>query len=231
MIGRFDRESRVEMTAVARTLCATLALASTATAMTHGWDCVSCKGHSMLAANFGTWNPQYSLADPWWVNAIADGYAAIILNNFWKQGPGSYNGTGDDSKVAIARALKKRNPKLKVLFYQPADRLGDTAYVISALQAHPEWWLRDDNGNLIPFGSAAGSCPPRCRPQIDTSVVGAQDFFANLSVSLFHQRAEAEKLLDGVMVDGTSWSGASRYGPNVSDARYEKLFNGKVRIT
>ena len=109
-------------------------------------------------------------------------------------------------------------------FYQPADRLGDTEYVLSALESHPEWWLRDDNGNLIPFGGKG------TRKQIDTSVVGAQDFFANLSVSLFHQHDEAVRLLDGVMVDGTSWTGKSRYGPNVSDARYLKLFQGKMQM-
>lgn len=106
---------------------------------------------------------------------------------------------------------------------------------MDALISHPEWWLRDDAGNLIPFGGKrvcrpdepAGICP---RAQIDTSVAAAQDFFANLSVSLFHEQGEAARLLDGVMVDGTSWSGPSRYGPNVSAARYEKLFAGKMTM-
>ena len=86
-----------------------------AVAMTHGWDCISCKSNSMLVANFGTWRRDITMEDPWWITTIAESYNAIILNNFWKQGPGSYNGTGDDSKVLIARALKAKNPKLKVL--------------------------------------------------------------------------------------------------------------------
>ena len=61
-------------------------------------------------------------------------------------------------------------------------------------------------------------------------MVAAQDFFANLSISLFHNRSEAVELLDGVMVDGTSWSGPSRLGPNVSAARYERLFDGKMAM-
>ena len=60
--------------------------------------------------------------------------------------------------------------------------------------------------------------------------MGAQDAFANLSISLFHDRAEAGRVLDGVMVDGTSYTGASRFGPNVSDARYARLFAGKMRM-
>ena len=194
-------------------------------AMTHGWDCVSCPTNSMLAANFGTWRKDINLTDPWWINTTADSHAAVILNNFWKQGPGSYNGTGEDSKVTIARLLKARNPRIKVLFYQPADRLGDTQYVLDALESHPEWWLRDDYGNIIPFGGAGST-----RKQIDTSVPGAQDFFANLSVSLFHSANDAKALLDGVMVDGTSWTGAARYGPNVSATRYAALFDGKMAM-
>ena len=74
----------------------------------------------------------------------------------------------------------------------------------------------------MPFGNGG--------KQIDTSVEGAQDFFANLSVSLFHNHEEAVRLLDGVMVDGTSWTGPGRYGPNVSAARYETLFAGKMKM-
>ena len=76
----------------------------------------------------------------------------------------------------------------------------------------------------------ATSCPGNGGKQIDTSVEGAQNFFANLSVSLFHNREEAVRLLDGVMVDGTSWTGPGRYGPNVSAARYETLFAGKMKM-
>ena len=68
------------------------------------------------------------------------------------------------------------------------------------------------------------------RPQIDTSVVAAQDVFAHLSISLFHDRTEAGHLLDGVMVDSTSFTGASFYGPNISAARYETMFAGKMRM-
>ena len=53
-----------------------------------------------------------------------------------------YNGTGVDSKIMIARLLKARNPNIKLLFYQPADRFGDTPYVQDYVQAHPEMWLR-----------------------------------------------------------------------------------------
>jgi hypothetical protein len=185
----------------------------------------------VLVSDVGTWRKDFTLEDPWWIDTLADSHAAVFLNNFWKQGTGSYNGTGTDSKVAVARLLKKRNPKLKVLFYQAADRVGDTEYVMNTLMAHPDWWLRDDNGNLIPFGQKVpypGS--PEGRPQIDPTVVAAQDWYSTLSVKLFHNHSECIELLDGIMVDGSSWSGASRYGPNVSEARYAKIFAGKMEM-
>ena len=205
------------------TLPTLLALSCTFTvrAISHGWDCISCPSNSMLVGNFGTYREDFSLSDPWWINTIADAYHTVLLNNFWNF---QYNGTGEDSKISVAKALKAHNPKLKVAFYQPADRLGDTPFVMDVFNAHPEWWLRDDFGNLVPFGGSGS------RPQVDPSVVAAQDFFANLSISLFHDREDAKQYLDAVFVDGTSWTGAQRYGPNVSDARYEKLFEGKMAM-
>ena len=111
------------------TTAATTAGAATAAAppppqtLVHGWDCISCKTNSMLVSNVGTWRRDFTLDDPWWINTLADSHAAVFLNTFWDK---SYNGTGDDSKVKVARALKKRNPKVKTFLYQPADRLGDT---------------------------------------------------------------------------------------------------------
>ena len=54
-----------------------------------------------------------------------------------RQSHRTYNGTGTDNKVVVARALKAHNPNVKVYFYQPADRLGDTVYVQNVLKSHP----------------------------------------------------------------------------------------------
>jgi hypothetical protein len=192
-------------------------LITMSSALTHGWDCVSCKSNSMLAANFGTFRTDINLQDPWWIETVASSHAAVLLNNFWTR---SYNGTGDDSKVVVARALKKSNPELNVYFYQPADRLGDTPFIQNVLKAHPEWWLRDDNGIEILFGGSMH--------QIDPSVVAAQDYFANLSISLFHDHAEAVSLLDGVFVDGVGYRNPDPV--NISQARYEKIFAGQMAM-
>ena len=171
----------------------------------------------MLVSNVGTWRTDLTLEDPWWVSTLADSHAAVFLNSFWDL---EYNGTGEDHRVTVARALKARNSRVQTWVYQPADRLGDTAFVQAALDAHPEWWLRDDAGNPIPFAGGG-------RKQIDPSVAGARAFFANLSVSLFHDRAEAERLLDGVFVDG---AGGPRQPPNVSAARYARIQQGAQQM-
>ena len=198
-------------------------VAASVRSLTHGWDCISCKTNSMLAGNFASMRPDFNLTEPWWIDTIADAYAAVMLNNFGRNIAPAYNGSGVDTKIMVARALKKRNPKVEVWFYQPADRLGDTPFVQEALNAHPEWWLRDDNGNIMPFGGATSELK-----QIDSSVVGAQDYFANLSVSLFHDRAEAAALLDGVFVDGVSFRNPNP--TNISGDRYASLFAGQMTM-
>ena len=55
------------------------------TAITHGWDCISCDTNTMVVSNFGTWRTDLNLSDPWWVKVTADSHAAIILNNWWNR--------------------------------------------------------------------------------------------------------------------------------------------------
>eukprot|EP00041_Stephanoeca_diplocostata_P027529 m.759202 g.759202 ORF g.759202 m.759202 type:complete len:248 (+) comp23194_c0_seq30:95-838(+) len=45
-----------------------------------------------------------------------------------------------------ARTLRKLNPKVKLLLYENAD-FGVIGVGTDQIQQHPEWWLRDDNGN------------------------------------------------------------------------------------
>jgi hypothetical protein len=90
-------------------------------------------------------------------------------------------------------------------------------------------WLRDDYGNLIPFRSGPNPLNESLPyAQVDPSVAAAQDFFANLSISLFHNRTEAAQLLDGVFVDGVSWAGPTSL-PNVSAARCVRRWLGSCR--
>ena len=108
----------------------------------HGWDCIACDTNSMLAANFGSNRPSsvFNLTDPWWAETVASRYAALAMSNFFDGG--SYNGSGTNPMVDVARALKKFNPKMKVLVYVAPDRGLLTPFGQRTIQAHPEWWLR-----------------------------------------------------------------------------------------
>jgi hypothetical protein len=93
--------------------------------------------------------------------------------------------------------------------------------VQKVLNANPKWWLRDDSGNPIPFSGSVAKHSAMYR--IDPSVPAARAFFANLSISLFHDRSEAVQLCDGVFVDGV---GGPPHFPNVSDARFAAMVAG-----
>ena len=183
-------------------------------AFTHGWDCVACPSNSMLIAQFGTHREDFnfSLDNDWWINEIADNYYGVMLGNFYAR---VYNGTGEDSKVTVARKLKERNPNFKAMFYQPVDRFGDTPWITDYVAQHPEMWLYDDYGNMV-----------GTRPQADHTVVEAQDYIANLTIANFPSRAEAKAIISGVLVDGVDWNPAKF--PNISKARLEKMFDGMM---
>jgi hypothetical protein len=76
----------------------------------------------------------FNLTDPWWAEAVASRYAALALSDFF--GGGTYNGSGTNPVVDVARALKKANPKMKVLVYVAADRGLLTPFGQRAIQAH-----------------------------------------------------------------------------------------------
>ena len=149
--------------------------------LTHGWDCITCETNSMLAGDFGHnayTSTMFNLSDTWWIDTIAKSYAAVTLN-IWL-GSEAYNGTGEIGLVTVARALKAANPKIKVLFYQNTAIVAPNQYVQNQLVAHPEWWRRDDYGNIL-YWRAPTLQQPHGFPFIDLSVPDAQVFFYNLT--------------------------------------------------
>eukprot|EP00051_Salpingoeca_urceolata_P034408 m.24985 g.24985 ORF g.24985 m.24985 type:complete len:437 (-) comp7692_c0_seq2:233-1543(-) len=184
--------------------------------LTHGWDCILCETNSMLAGNFGTSNPAFSLDDPWWLHQVAR-YHAVALNAFYDDR--HWNGTGPYDTIAVARALKQVNPKMKVLWYQSCDRGDLSPFGQATIKAHPEWWLRDDYGNPIWFGGKTGT------PTIDLTVPSAQDWIIQWPESHFNStiKHELAELVDGMFYDGC---GLSDYH-NMSDSRLIALQKGR----
>ena len=56
----------------------------------------------------------------------------------------------EDGIYRTAAQLKAINPAIKTTFYWHTGQAGIACYNASAtFNAHPEWWLRDDNGDVV----------------------------------------------------------------------------------
>ena len=223
---------------------------------THGWDCIACPGNSMLSANLGTNdNDRFNITSPWWLEELATRYAHIQMSPFL--GANFYNGTvctpaclamgingctcGEHPMKVMARLLKGYNPKMKVQLYQAVDRGDLSPWGSRQLQAHPDWWMRDDNGHIM-FMNDAWKCPPdlnmskingtqQCHPLMDWSNEEYRAWFRAFPLSMFGDDAAA--LFDGLMVDGSGyfpgvpWMVASG---NISITRYQQLFVAQIEL-
>ena len=175
----------------------------------------------MLSANFGTKSAMFNLSDPWWIPVVANAYAHVQLGDF--EGSQQYNGSGGTyTPVLVAAALKSVNPRIKTQLYAASDR-GDLSPLGTAqINAHPEWWLRDDFGNVIWFREPSQGQPGH--PVLDPSVPGVRHWFLNFRLDYFGARAAA--LFDGMLIDAGGYSARA----NISDARNRALFAAKVSM-
>lgn len=128
-------------------------------AFEHGWESVlgSSTSGSMLAGNFGTSRADWKGNDSWVLDTIASSYGVVMLNGVWRS-----TLEASDSRIPWLAELKKRNPSIKTLLYQPVDRAGDTDMILDQLKAHPEWWLRTDDvhgATVVPWGGRPGGHP------------------------------------------------------------------------
>ena len=191
--------------------------------MVHNWDCITCKTNSMLAGNFGHVNSLiFNMSDTWWIDTVASSYAAVALNDF--VGSRTYNGTGENGVVTVARALKKANPNIKLLWYQAASWVNFNPFISNQLLAKPDWWMKDDYGNIIWARKPSQGIPGH--PIVDLTVPAAQEWFANVPLSYFQSKEDAKELCDGIFVDGVDFRD---FSPNISDARYREIFAGKMK--
>ena len=74
-------------------------------------------------------------------------YKIIVISGFNQFR--DYNSTPRDEwpEAKASRQIKKLNPDIKILLYEATD-FGLSGWGPMVLQAHPEWWLKDDNGKV-----------------------------------------------------------------------------------
>lgn len=174
----------------------------------HGWDCISCKGNSMLAGNWAINNPNFNDTDLWWAHTIADSYAAYAAN---------YNQGEPNITVGHARIMKQINPKFKFLVYQNSELGPMTKEADARIAANPEWWARTDAG--VPIKTSQGY-------SLNHSVPAVRDFYNHYPLEVFG--ADAKELLDGMFNDGMGYNPQRFAG--VSLERHDAWFEGKMKM-
>jgi hypothetical protein len=190
-----------------KVLVLVLALGAVNAGWNHGWESVS----EMTFADFG-----YTLLTDGQAKFAASKYRVISLEKC----------TGQAQKVLTekgiyqtARQLKKIDPTVKVIYYLATDLGGLRCYAANATFAkHKEWWLKDDNGNYLPY------------PSLDWTVPAARDWWANLPLlgdgDGTFEGIPTSELIDGVLADGATFVRA----PNISIERREELTDAKFKM-
>ena len=199
---------------------------------------------------------RFNLSSPWWIETMARRYAHVQLSAFLgaevyngtactpaccAQGPPCYSCTcGEFPLVELARRLKAVNPRFKVMLYQAADRGDLTPFGSRMIQAHPEWWLRDDHGNVV-YMNEAWRCLPngtvtpdaQCHPVLDWTNADVRAWFRNFPIQLFNGTQQAAALFDGLMVDAGGYYPEIPWfvgGGNISLQRYQQLFSAEMQM-
>jgi hypothetical protein len=172
----------------------------------------------MLSANFGSASRYFNFSDPWWVETVATSYAQVMLSDFFDSG--GYNATGAEcALVTVARALKKVNPKIKVLIYVAAEVVAGRPDAHKVIMNHSDWWLRDDNGTVVKG------------PWVNFSVPSFQDWFSDYVPGWYGD--EAAQLFDGLFVDAGGYQPAMYHRNNVfvkEPSKYNELFLAKMAM-
>jgi len=181
---------------------------STVSLPSHGWDCVSCKNNSMLAGNWAINSPNFNMTDLWWAHTIVSSYAALAIN---------LDNHNTSVSVEQAKILKSINPNFKFLIYENAELGPLTKDAAVTINAHPEWWCRDDDGNVLK--SSQG-------PFLNHSVREVRNWVNGYPLEVFGN--DSKNLLDGVFYDGMDYNPHQFANTNID--RHDAWFAAKMML-
>lgn len=183
-------------------------LAAAAAPWTHGWG-------TALEAQFVDYG--YSVLTAEQAANVAAHYQVVSLEKCTGPGPTEPN------VWATAAQLKAIKPALKVLFYWDTDQSALTCYAQhAAYMARPDFWLRDDAGQLT-FNSSDGV------PHMDYTSAAARAWWVSVPLNGTDGTQPAARLVDGVLADGTGsrCPSSSDGGAGLSPARCAALIAAK----
>ena len=132
----------------------------------------------------------------------------------------------EEGIYSTAAQLKGLNKDIKVAFYWHTGQAGISCYwAQKEFEAHQEWWLRDDYGNLV---GHKDSTHPAGQPRIDWTIEAAADWWVSVPLRGYNgtSAAQAAQLIDGVLADGAGFESI----PNISAARLQTLFHAKLSM-
>jgi hypothetical protein len=124
-------------------------------------------GHSWDTAGAAWWGDfGYSLLTQPQAEFIANNYFLASLEKCMGRGQGLPTEQGI---MQTARQLKNINPNVKTTFYWHTGQAGIACYANNAtFMSHPEWFLRDDNGNVVGHKVRIDSKPRQRQRQSET---------------------------------------------------------------
>ena len=174
----------------------------------HGWDCIACQNNTMLAGNWAINSPYFNNSDVWWAHRIVSSYAAVAVN---------LNNQDTSITVEQAKILKTINPNFKFLIYENSELGPLTQEADGVINAHPEWWCRDDAGNVLKTKQG---------PFLNHSIPDVRTWLNSYPMHVFGNDSKA--LLDGVFYDGMGYNPMSL--PNTNIDRHDAWFRGKMLL-
>ena len=89
------------------------------------------------------------------------------------------------------------------------------------LKAHPDWWLRDDYGNVLTHG-VNGLI-------LDPTVPEAREWWMSIPFVGLTNTSDQAYLIDGILADGVEWR-PGVLGPNISESRYTTIYQAKMTM-
>jgi hypothetical protein len=112
--------------------------------------------------------------------------------------------------------IKKQDPSTKVIFYWATDQAGLNCYAANhTMAAHPEWILRDDNGNIVDPGNSGTSYI-----HFDLTIDEAAKWWISIPLGNgTYKGIPTSTLNDGVLADNAGHPAIN----NISTARREAL--------
>jgi hypothetical protein len=162
--------------------------------------------HNFSNAGAALWSDfGYSLLTDSQAGWIAENYAVVSLEKC----TGRVSGMRTESAILkTAAQLKAKRKALRVMFYWSVSQAGIDCYSANAtFAAHPEWWLKDDNGTLVTPRRIDVMCP-----------AAVQWWLSVVPVS--------SALIDGVLADDAGYNAIA----NISAARLDALYDAKLQM-